>query len=222
MNNTINRTVRLWGNDWNIKKRVISNQGKLDHCLFKAAKVLRKYEEFQSNLKSIKYAKNNEISMNVPQFMSEMDSIRNSLRSMDHYLNTFVFDRLSRMENALVRIFQQSNNLNSEFNDSSKDIKRFSVDELMNQLDSQRLNFEGQLRKKSEKISNQKEQILFMRSTLEKEREKMKKEMEQTANLKAKYEMEQANNKQLSFDIKNIKSQFERLSMFNNQFGSGS
>ena len=216
MNNVIDRTVRLWGNDWNIKKRVISNQSKLDQVLFKASKVLTKYEEFQSNLRSIKYAANSNIKMNVPQFISEMDSIRNSLRSMDHYLNTFVFDRLSRMENALVRIFQQSNSLWNDFseNNSGNTIKRFSVDELMNQLDSQRLNFEGQLKQKSEKISQQKEQLQRTQTELEKERKSTQKILEETDNLNGKYERELAKNKRLEFDVKNLKSQFQRMSMF--------
>merc|ERR1711879_55341 len=34
MNTTIDRSVRLWGNDWNVRKRVQSNQQKLDHVLF--------------------------------------------------------------------------------------------------------------------------------------------------------------------------------------------
>ena len=224
MNNVIDRTVRLWGNDWNVKKRVISNQQKLDHVLFKAEKILRKYQEMQSNLKTMKLKANNNIKMNVPQFISEMDTIRTSLKSMDNYLNTFVFDRLSRMENALIRIFQQSSNLqdpNLDSSASNKTIKRFSVDELMNQLDSQRLKFEGELMKKSTKINNQKQEITSMRDTLTKEREKLSKETEIYANLKAKYEKEQSVNKQLQFDLKSMKSQLQRLSMFNNQFGSG-
>lgn len=33
--------------------------------------------------------------------------MRTALKSMEHYLDTFVFDRLSRMEAALVRLFAQ-------------------------------------------------------------------------------------------------------------------
>ena len=219
----MDRTVRLWGNDWNVRRRVASNQEKLDHVLFGAEKMLRKYHEMQSNVASMKVAAHSQSRrLSVPQFMTALDSVRSQLRSMDHYLGTFVFDRLSRMENALVRIFQQSQGLQEDpvQSDSNRTIKRFSVDELMNQLDSQRLNFDGQFRKKSEQIAALKEELAATQLLLERERAERTAEQETHAALRGDVETERALNQELAFDLKAVKSQLQRLSTLSNQFGT--
>ena len=107
--------------------------------------------------------------LKVTRLVGEMAAVRSSLTSMEHYLDPFVFDRLSRMEAALVRLFSM---IGQEV-PAGGSVKRFSVDELMNQLESQRLKFEGQLRSKSAALAKHKEELAQDKASLAEKRAKM-------------------------------------------------
>ena len=108
--------------------------------------------------------------LKVPRLLGKMAAaLRTSLTSLEHYLDTFVFDRLSRMEAALVRLFSM---IGQEV-PAGGSVKRFSVDDLMNQLDSQRLKFEGQLRSKSAALAKHKEELAQDKASLAEKRAKM-------------------------------------------------
>jgi len=248
MNSKIDRSVRILSSDWNTSKRVLRNQQRLDACLMRAEKVIRKYQELQSELRHIaSTTQHTMMQVGAPQFMAEMDTIRSSLKSMDHYLNTFVFDRLSRVENAVMRIFEHGvtlhdgsaennrSNMNGDGGDGdeaggagaeeemkSSAIKRFSVDELMNQLDAQRLNFEGELRRQNERISHQKEEMEQMREAMQKEKDVLQRDKETYADLKVKFDTQCTANKRLEMDLQTMKRQLERERfMHNDVIGDG-